>query len=78
MSEDLAGSDCRKLIRPLFDRLVERNREAIAAALGGEFSDELEQLAAAAVESGCRPEEARSVIIQLAREYEGARGAVFD
>lgn len=67
MSGKMLDGDCRNLIKPHFDRLVENNEQAIAGAMGGEFSDEIEELLAGA-----------DAIIQLAREYEGARGAIFD
>lgn len=78
MSGKMLDGDCRNLIKPHFDRLVENNEQAIAGAMGGEFSDEIEELLAGAVEKGCSHDQSKDAIIQLAREYKGARGAIFD
>ena len=52
--------------------------ESIAAAIGGEFSDELVDLIGQAKAAGWSEDDAKAAIVQLAREYEGAQGAVFD
>ena len=70
--------DCAIALRPAFAELAEHRKESIAAAIGGEFSDELIELIWQAKAAGWSEEDAKAAIVQLAREYEGAQGAVFD
>ena len=50
----------------------------IVAAMGGELTGELLELAHRAEDAGWAADEASAAIEVLAREYEGAKGTIFD
>ena len=70
--------DCVNALRPAVAELAERNKEILAGAMAGEMSEELEALIAAGEAAGWSRQEAEAAIVRLAREYEGAQGAIFD
>lgn len=70
--------DCAIALRPAFAELAEKKQGVIPAAIGGEFPAELVALIEQAGTAGWSPEEAQAAIVQLAREYAGAQGMIFD
>ncbi|ASY58347.1 hypothetical protein SS05631_c34330 [Sinorhizobium sp. CCBAU 05631] len=58
--------------------LAAKSQDSIVAAIGGEMTDDLAALAHQAEAAGWSYKEASSAIETLAREYEGAKGAIFD
>jgi hypothetical protein len=70
--------DCAIALRPAFAELAEKRMDLIPAAIGGEFSAELVDLIEQARAAGWSPEEAQAAIVQLAHEYAGAQGMIFD
>jgi len=70
--------DCAIALRPALSELAEQQQDLVAAAIGGNFTTELVGLIEQARAAGWSPDEAKVAIVQLAREYEGAKGTVFD
>ena len=70
--------DCAIALRPAFAELAETSKGVVAAAIGGEFSAEVVGLIEQASAAGWSPEEAKAAIVQLAHEYAGAQGMIFD
>ncbi|MCZ4091305.1 hypothetical protein [Sinorhizobium psoraleae] len=79
-SSDYPGrqTDCVAALRPAVSELATTSQDSIVAAIGGEMTDELLALAHRAEEAGWTFEEASAAIETLAREYEGAKGTIFD
>ncbi|MBP2234683.1 aspartokinase [Sinorhizobium kostiense] len=71
-------ADCVAALRPAVAELAETSQDSIVAAMGGEMTDDLLALARKAEKAGWRFEEASDAIEKLAREYEGAKGTIFD
>lgn len=71
-------ADCVAALRPAVAELAETSQDSIVAAMGGEMTDDLLALAREAEKAGWRFEEASVAIEKLAREYEGAKGTIFD
>ncbi|WEX74269.1 hypothetical protein PYH37_001663 [Sinorhizobium numidicum] len=71
-------ADCVAALRPAVADLATTSQESIVAAIGGELTDDLLALAHRAEKAGWTFEEASAAIETLAREYEGAKGTVFD
>ncbi len=71
-------ADCIAALRPAVSDLAATSQDSIVAAIGGEMTGELVALAHKAEEAGWRFEEASAAIETVAREYEGAKGAIFD
>jgi hypothetical protein len=70
--------DCIAALRPAVSDLAATSQESIVAAMGGELTDDLLALAHRAEAAGWTFEEASAAIEELAREYEGAKGTIFD
>lgn len=71
-------TDCIAALRPAVSDLAATSQDSIVAAIGGEMTDELLALAHRAEEAGWTLDEASAAIEALAREYEGAKGTIFD
>ncbi|PDT51755.1 MULTISPECIES: hypothetical protein [Sinorhizobium] len=71
-------ADCVAALRPAVADLAAKSQDSIVAAIGGEMTDDLAALAHQAEAAGWSYKEASSAIETLAREYEGAKGAIFD
>ncbi|MQW88307.1 hypothetical protein [Sinorhizobium saheli] len=71
-------ADCIAALRPAVSELAATSQESIVAAMGGELTGELLELAHRAEEAGWTADEASAAIEVLAREYEGAKGTIFD
>lgn len=76
-------ADCTAALRPLVADIATAEPEALVAALNGNM-DSLEKDTAlafvieAAKSAGWDSEEVGPAVMRLAREYEGAKGAIFD
>jgi hypothetical protein len=70
--------DCVAALRSAVADLASTSQDSIVAAMGGEITDELLALAHKAEEAGWSFDEACDAIERLAREYEGAKGTIFD
>ena len=71
-------ADCMAALRPAVSDLAATSQDSIVAAIGGEMTGDLVTLARKAEAAGWSFEEAAAAIESLAREYEGAKGAIFD
>lgn len=71
-------ADCIAALRPAVSDLAATSQESIVAAMGGELTGELLELAHRAEDAGWAADEASAAIEVLAREYEGAKGTIFD
>ena len=71
-------SDCAAALRPAMSELAITQPKAVVAALGGTLEGGILELANAAVEAEWNYDEAVAAITRLARECEGAKGALFD
>ncbi|MCA1439550.1 hypothetical protein I6F07_04795 [Ensifer sp. IC4062] len=71
-------TDCVAALRPAVSDMAATSQDSIVAAIGGEMTDELLALAHRAEEAGWTFDEASAAIETLAREYEGAKGTIFD
>lgn len=70
--------DCIAALRPAVSDLAATSQDSIVAAMSGELTEELLELAHRAEAAGWTFEEASAAIEALAREYEGAKGTIFD
>ncbi|MDX0764792.1 hypothetical protein GOD36_21375 [Sinorhizobium medicae] len=70
--------DCVAALRPAVSDVAATSQESIVAAMSGELTDELLALAKRAERAGWTFDEASAAIQELAREYEGAKGTIFD
>lgn len=79
-STDYPGrqADCLAALRPAVADLAATSQDSVVAAMGGELTDALLALAHRAEEAGWKPDEVSAAIEKLAREYEGAKGTIFD
>ncbi|WP_026614541.1 hypothetical protein [Ensifer aridi] len=79
-SSDYPGrqADCMAALRPAVSDMAATSQDSIVAAMGGEMTDELRDLAHKAEDAGWTFEEASAAIEALAREYEGAKATIFD
>ncbi|MCG5481760.1 hypothetical protein [Sinorhizobium alkalisoli] len=71
-------ADCLAALRPAVADLAASSQDSVVAAMGGEMTGELLTLAHEAQGAGWSFDEAREAIEKLAREYEGAKGTIFD
>jgi hypothetical protein len=71
-------ADCIAALRPAVADLAATSQDSIVAAIGGEMTGDLVALAHDAEGAGWSFKEASAAIETLAREYEGAKGAIFD
>lgn len=66
------------VLRKEFAEIVERFKPPLSAVMRGEFDEGLRPLFDRARVRGWSEDQARAAIVELAREYEGARAATFD
>lgn len=71
-------ADCIAALRPAVSDMAATSQDSIVAAMGGEMTDELRDLAHKAEDAGWTFKEASAAIEALAREYEGAKATIFD
>ena len=71
-------ADCLAALRPLVADLAVTSPDGLPAAMAGDMSGDFVELVRRAEDVGWRREETEAAIRQLAREQEGARGALFD
>lgn len=71
-------TDCLAALRPAVADLAETTQDGVVAAMSGEFTQEWLALARKAEKAGWGRDEASAAIERLAREYEGAKGTLFD
>lgn len=79
-ASDYSGrqADCIAALRPAVADLAAKSQDSIVAAMGGDMTGDLLTLAHEAEGVGWGFDEARDAIEKLAREYEGAKGTIFD
>jgi hypothetical protein len=76
-------ADCTAALRPLVANIATAEPEALVAALNGNMNSlekdtALALVIKAAKSAGWGSEEIGPAVMRLAREYEGAKGAIFD
>ncbi|MGF6178511.1 hypothetical protein ABIE33_006831 [Ensifer sp. 4252] len=71
-------ADCVAAMRPGVAEFFTTQPDELASALQGEIREHLAPLARRAEAAGWGVEEVRTALSRLAREYEGAKGAIFD
>lgn len=71
-------ADCIAALRPAVADLAAKSQDSIVAAMGGGMTGDLLTLAHESEGVGWGFDEARDAIEKLAREYEGAKGTIFD
>lgn len=77
------AADCTAALRPLVADIATAEPEALISALNGkinslEMDTALDSVIEAAKSAGWGSEEIGNAVMRLAREYEGAKGAIFD
>ena len=71
-------ADCLAALRPSVADLSTTSGEPLATVLDGEIPEAFAKLVRRAEQVGWTKEEAEAAVRHLARELEGAKGAIFD
>lgn len=70
--------DCVAAMRPVMAELSTIAPDALVSAQNGQISNHLTPIVREAEAVGWSVDEVRNAVARLAREYEGAKGVIFD
>ena len=70
--------DCLAALRPSVADLATTSADTVSAVMAGDLPEPFAEVARRAEQAGWRRAEAEAAIRHLAREYEGAKGTIFD